>query len=594
MTKLPLLCMDLSYEQDVVKTRQRAREIADALNFDHQDQIRIATAVSEIARNAIEYGKGGRVEFSVLQQDKGHEAFVIEVKDVGPGIENLDRILMGQFTSSTGMGLGIIGARRLMDSFDIESTPRQGTRVVLTKILPPRIAPLDRKKLQAAVDAVVRGQMNEPYQELEQQNRELLSTLEQLNARQAELVQLNKELDETNRGVVALYAEINDKADYLQRASELKSKFLSNMSHEFRTPLNSVLALSRILLDRLDGDLTREQEKQVQYIRRSAEQLIEMVNDLLDIAKVEAGKITVRPSEFDAAALFGSLRGVLKPLLVSQRVNLVFEEPLDVPVLNTDDSKVAQILRNFISNALKFTERGEVRVSAAMLDTDHVRFSVQDTGIGIAEQDQERIFEEFSQIENPLQRHAKGTGLGLPLSRKLANLLGGTVTVESTQGVGSIFSLVIPKRFVEQSEAQLREPSSSEPSVLVVDDDEVSRYLLRNLLHGANFRISEASNGLEGLRTAQAVNPRVVFLDLNLPDLSGFEVLERLKNDPKTSEIPVIIYTSKVLDEKEISSLSRAVAILPKNLSSRDEQWQIVSPILVRAGLSVEVQNATV
>ena len=593
MSRLPLLSMELRQEQDVVRTRQRARELADVLGFDHQDQIRIATAVSEIARNAIEYGKGGRVEFAVVQQDKGNNSFFIEVKDKGPGIENLNRILMGNYTSSTGMGLGITGAQRLMDSFDIQSSPGSGTRVVLSKRLPARIAPLDVKKLQTAVDNIARGEMNEPYRELEQQNRELLATLEQLNARQSELVQLNKELDETNRGVVALYAEINDKADYLQRASELKSKFLSNMSHEFRTPLNSVLALSRILLDRLDGDLTREQEKQVQYIRRSAEQLIDMVNDLLDIAKVEAGKITVRPTEFDARALFGSLRGVLKPLLVSQRVNLVFEDPLDVPPLYTDDSKVAQILRNFISNALKFTERGEVRVCAKMLDDEHVRFSVQDTGIGIAEQDQERIFEEFSQIENPLQKQAKGTGLGLPLSRKLAILLGGTVTIESTLGVGSIFSLIIPRHFKEVVETK-RSAASSEPTVLVVDDDEVSRYLLKNLLHGANFRVSEASNGVEGLQTAQAVIPRVVFLDLNMPDLSGFEVLERLKNEPRTAEIPVIIYTSKVLDEKEMSSLSKAAAILPKNLASRDEQLQIVSAVFKRVGLNIEVQNATV
>jgi signal transduction histidine kinase/CheY-like chemotaxis protein len=585
--------MELRQEQDVVRTRQRARELADALGFDHQDQIRIATAVSEIARNAIEYGKAGRVEFAVLQQDKANDAFVIEVKDKGPGIEDLNRILMGNYTSPTGMGLGITGAQRLMDSFDIQSSPGSGTRVLLSKRLPKRIVPLDVKKLQAAVDNIARGEMNEPYRELEQQNRELLATLEQLNARQSELVQLNKELDETNRGVVALYAEINDKADYLQRASELKSKFLSNMSHEFRTPLNSVLALSRILLDRLDGDLTREQEKQVQYIRRSAEQLIDMVNDLLDIAKVEAGKITVRPTEFDAQALFGSLRGVLKPLLVSQRVNLVFEEPQDVPPLYTDDSKVAQILRNFISNALKFTERGEVRVFAKMLDSEHVRFSVQDTGIGIAEQDQERIFEEFSQIENPLQKQAKGTGLGLPLSRKLAILLGGTVTVESTPGVGSIFSVIIPRHFKEVVESK-RPTASSEPTVLVVDDDEVSRYLLKNLLHGANFRVSEASNGIEGLQTAQAVIPKVVFLDLNMPDLSGFEVLERLKNEPRTAEIPVIIYTSKVLDDKEISSLSKAAAILPKNLTSRDEQLQIVSAVFKRVGLNIEVQNATV
>jgi signal transduction histidine kinase len=592
--RLPLLSIDLRYEQDVVKTRQRARELAAALNFDYQDQIRIATAVSEITRNAIEYGKGGRIEFSVFVESGSKESFVVEVKDKGPGISNLERIMTGQFTSSTGMGLGIVGARRLMDLFDIDSVPGKGTNVVLTKYLPKRVVPLDRKKLQDTVDAVARGGMNEPLQELEHQNRELLSTLQQLNVRQSELLQLNKELEETNRGVVALYAEINDKADYLQRASELKSKFLSNMSHEFRTPLNSVLALSRILLDRLDGDLTREQEKQVQYIRRSAEQLIDMVNDLLDIAKVEAGKITVRPVEFEAAALFGSLRGVLKPLLVSQRVNLVFDEPQDVPVLHTDDSKVAQILRNFISNALKFTERGEVRVGVSVLDSEHVQFSVQDTGIGIAEHDQERIFEEFSQVENPLQKNAKGTGLGLPLSRKLATLLGGTVTVQSTLGVGSIFSLIIPRRYRELAEEKAARVPSSEPTILVIDDDEVSRYLLRNLLHGTNFRISEASNGSEGLKTAHAIQPVVVFLDLNMPDLSGFEVLERLKNEPKTAEIPVIVYTSKVLDEKEVATLNRAAAILPKNLASRDEQLQIVSSVFKRAGLTIEVQNATV
>ena len=594
MTNLPLLSIDLRYEQDVVKTRQRARELAAALDFDHQDQIRIATAVSEIARNAIEYGEGGRADFAIIQEDKNVNVFRIEIQDKGRGIPDLERILMGQFTSSTGMGLGIVGARRLMDDFDIQSSSGKGTRVVLKKYMPRRVVPFDRKKVQAAIDLVARTETNEPYRELEQQNRELLSTLEQLNARQAELVQLNKELDETNRGVVALYAEINDKADYLQRASELKSKFLSNMSHEFRTPLNSVLALSRILLDRLDGDLTREQEKQVQYIRRSAEQLIDMVNDLLDIAKVKAGKITVRPTEFEAGALFGSLRGVLKPLLVSQRVNLVFEEPQDVPTLYTDDSKVAQILRNFISNSLKFTEAGEVRVFASMLDPDHVRFSVQDTGIGIAPQDQERIFEEFSQVENPLQRNAKGTGLGLPLSRKLAMLLGGTVKVESTLGIGSIFTLIIPKTFQEPAEEKPARTTSTEPTVLVIDDDEVSRYLLKNLLQSTNFRISEASNGIEGLQTAQAVTPTIVFLDLNMPDLSGFEVLERLKNEPKTANIPVIIYTSKVLDEKEISSLGRAAAILPKNLTSRDEQFKIIAPVFKRAGLSVEAENATV
>ena len=288
---------------------------------------------------------------------------------------------------------------------------------------------------------------------------------------------------------------------------------------------------------------------------------------------------------------------MLKPLLVSQpKWNLFSKNPRDVPALYTDEGKVAQILRNFISNSLKFTERGEVRVSAEMLDSEALCVSPSaDTGIGIATGGSGTHLRGILANENPLQRHAKGTGLGLPLSRRLAILLGGNVTVESTPGLGSVFNLVIPKKlFREQDESQARQAASSEPTILIIDDDEVSRYLLKSLLHGANFRIAEASNGYEGLQTAQAVIPRVGLFDLNMPDLSGFEVLDRLKNEAKTSEIPVIIYTSKVLDEKEISSLSRAAAILPRNSASRDEQWQIVSPILKRIGLSIEVQNATV
>lgn len=266
-----------------------------------------------------------------------------------------------------------------------------------------------------------------PLEEVQQQNRELLRTLEELRARQTELAQLNRELEDTNRGVVALYAELDERADYLQRASELKTRFLSNMSHEFRTPLNAILSLSRLLLDHSDGELSTEQEKQVTFIQRSAEDLSVLVNDLLDLARVEAGKIVVRAGEFEVSTLFSALRGMLRPMLVGNSVDLVFEDTAGLPVMYTDESKISQILRNFISNALKFTERGEVRVSAALTeDGQAVLFSVADTGIGIASEDHELIFEEWTQVDSPLQRKAKGTGLGLPLSRKLSELLGGT------------------------------------------------------------------------------------------------------------------------------------------------------------------------
>jgi signal transduction histidine kinase len=216
------------------------------------------------------------------------------------------------------------------------------------------------------------------------------------------------------------------------------------MSHEFRTPLGSIRSLARILLDRLDGPLSHEQEKQVQFIQDAAAELTEMVSDLLDLAKVEAGRITISPAWFEMVDLFSALRGMFKPILSSDSVSLIFEEPIGIPSVYTDDKKLSQILRNFISNALKFTTVGEVRVTASLVDADRVTFAVADTGIGIASEYLEAIFQDFVQVDAPIQKKLRGTGLGLSLSKKLALILGGDVHVRSTVGVGSVFSVTIP------------------------------------------------------------------------------------------------------------------------------------------------------
>src|SRR5262249_21557492 len=320
------------------------------------------------------------------------------VSDQGPGIADLQAILDGQYHSRTGMGLGIVGARRLMDQFDIVSTPGRGTTVRLKKLLPGHAPLLTAPHLTNLADELPRQRPHDPLAEMQQQNQELLRTLAELRQRQEDLERINQELEDTNRGVVALYAELDEKADYLRRADELKTRFLSNMSHEFRTPVNSIVALSRLLLDGVDGALPPEQVKQVTFILNAHDTLAELVNDQLDLAKIEAGKVAVRPAEFDARDLFSALRGMLRPLLVTDTVNLIFEEPAGIPGLFTDEGKISQILRNFISNALKFTERGEVRVSAALSpDGEAVVFSVADTGIGIAPEDQDTIFLEFTQ-----------------------------------------------------------------------------------------------------------------------------------------------------------------------------------------------------
>lgn len=261
---------------------------------------------------------------------------------------------------------------------------------------------------------------------------------------EVELAMLRDELAETNQGVVALYAELDDKNEQLRHVSELKSRFLSYMSHEFRTPLGAIRSITRILLDRLDGPLTVEQVKQVEFIQKSVIELTEMVNDQLDLAKIEAGRITVSPVWFEMVDLFSALRGMFKPILVNADVSLVFEEPNEPIRLYSDDRKLSQILRNFISNALKFTQHGQITVRAVMTDAQTITFSVTDTGIGIAEESLTQIFEDFVQVESKFQRRVRGTGLGLALSRKLAQLLGGDVAVESVVGSGSTFSVNIP------------------------------------------------------------------------------------------------------------------------------------------------------
>lgn len=266
-----------------------------------------------------------------------------------------------------------------------------------------------------------------------------------LAASRLEAEDLRAELEETNRGVVALYAELDDQAERLRRATDLKSRFLSYMSHEFRTPISAIRSINRLLADQTDGPLTAEQHKQVTLIETTAAELADMVDDLLDLAKIEAGRVEISPAWFELVDLFSALRGMFKPVVTNPDTALIFEEPEGLPRLFTDNRKLSQILRNYISNALKFTLAGEVRVSAR-LEGECVRFSVADTGIGIDAKHHAAVFDDFSQVDSPVQKRLRGTGLGLSLSRQLATMLGGSVEVQSELGKGSTFSVLLPLR----------------------------------------------------------------------------------------------------------------------------------------------------
>jgi signal transduction histidine kinase len=269
----------------------------------------------------------------------------------------------------------------------------------------------------------------------------------QVAKQQSDLLFLQTELAETNKGVLALYAELDENAIQLREAADLKSRFLSYMSHEFRTPLASITSITDILIGGMDGPLTEEQHRQLQFVRGSVRELTEMVDDLLDLAKVEAGRISISPEWFEMVDLFSALRGMFKPIVANGGVSLIFEEPGTIPRIYTDDRKLSQILRNFISNALKFTTEGEVRVTASLIDEGTVEFAVSDTGIGIAKEHLPALFSDFVQIDTRIQKRLRGTGLGLSLAKKFAILLGGRVAVTSEVGQGSRFSVVIPLRY---------------------------------------------------------------------------------------------------------------------------------------------------
>lgn len=432
-----IVAVELESEQDVVLVRQRARQVSALLGFSQQDQVRIATAVSEVAR-ACQQRSHGRAAFNLVELDGRQRLEVAIVLAPHPG-----RPALGAVDAPE---MALVSAHRLMDECIVDENSA-GTSVTLRKLLPPK-SRLTAAELAGRAHKLSAAPPANSVQEVQLQNQELLGTLAELRERQEDLLSLTRELEDTNRGIVALYAEIEDKAERLRRADDMKSRFLSNTSHELRTPLSSIRALAKLLLDRMDGELTVEQERQVQFIAKAAGDLSELVNDLLDLAKIEAGKVEVQVAPVVVDNMFRALKGMLRPLVDAVRVELLFDTGGADQPFDSDESKISQILRNFISNALKFTEHGEVIVRASVdEENDTIAFAVADTGIGISPENLQLIFEEFSQIEHPLQRKSKGTGLGLPLCRKLAELLGGRVDVQSTPGQGSTFTLTLPRQY---------------------------------------------------------------------------------------------------------------------------------------------------
>ena len=508
------------------------------------------------------------------------------------GSPHLDDIRAGRHRSSRGLGIGLLGAGNLVDAFEIVTEPGRGTRVRLGRTSRPRSGPLT-DRLRTVTAELARSTPVDPFQELRLQNHELLESLAEVQRQREELTVINGELAETNRGVIALYAELDARAELSRQVAEQKSGFLANMGHEFKTPLGAMLSILDLLLAELDGPLSSEQKRQLELVQSAAKDLSTMVSDLLDLARLEAGKTRLRLERFRLPQLLGALRGMLRPLVQRATVQLVVEDPPEsIEELHTDEGKLSQILRNFVSNALKFTAEGEVRLRASRIAPGMLRLEVTDTGIGIAPAHQEAIFEEFFQVEGPLQNGAQGTGLGLPLTRRLAEALGGKVWMHSEPGVGSTFGVDLPT--IHPSVAPELEKPEEAPAAprqrmlaLIIDDDAPSRFVLSRPLTEAGFEVIEAGTAAEGEELAFQRQPSVIFLDLRLPDRSGTAVLETLQADLRTRATPIIVYTAQPLTPALHPLLGSAAAVISKDHDSRGDMLDALRRGLSRAGFAI-------
>ena len=542
---LPLLTLALHSEQDIVHCRQAAKRLAAAMEWPALEQIRLATAVSELARNIHQYAGSGHFDFALLRgEDLRLRGLEVRAVDQGPGIAEMEAIRAGSYRSSTGMGIGLRGAQRLFDDFDIQTSPA-GTRITARKYQAPR--PFPAAELLQALTAELQGSPPpDPYQQIRLQSEELLLTNTELQLRQSELEVTNKELENTNQGVVALYSELEKATQELKEASEAKTRFFSNMTHEFRTPINIIENVAKLLASGVDGALNAEQQRQVRFISDAALELANLVSELLALAEVQSGRLTIVPQLFALGPFIDRLEQFAAALAPRYpQVSFSVAPPPAGVLLDTDESRLFQVLRNLISNAFKYTPRGQVRIQVFQPDDASLEFLVEDSGIGIAAADQQKIFEEFERIRSPHLTHIEGTGLGLPLAQRLAVLLRGELSLDSEIGRGSRFTLRLPRHYANHRAAE-PEPDLSGLTVLVIEDNEGDRYLVRRTLERLNPVLLEADSARSSLDRLNAVRPDIIILDLDLPDINGEDLLASMD---WSMHRRVLINTAQPLDE---------------------------------------------
>lgn len=477
----------------------------------------------------------------------------------------------------------------------------------------------DRKKLHLLLDETRQQsqELEQQREELSQSNRELELQKDELQKQSDEMQKLNVELEEKtdkledhfkkmtvqNNEIIKAKKELQKKAEELELTSRYKSEFLANMSHELRTPLNSIMILSKIMLDNKTQNLNEKQLEYIRTVRTSGEDLLALINDVLDISKIEAGRLELSSNSINTDGFIEYFRKMFDELAKEKGLAFHIHVDENIPLqFDLDEMRLKQVIKNILSNAFKFTNSGSIHLDVKR-DQEYLTFSIEDTGIGIPDNKQTEVFEAFCQLDSGTNRKYNGTGLGLSISKKIVSLMGGELKLESTLGKGSKFSIIIPfnKKVMtidlsqnKATELKTPAPTSSVPesktikkmpTILIIEDDKETQENLRRICRKEGFQTTVTGKGEEGLRLAKELKPDAITLDIDLPDISGFDVLSSLKSDDTTSDIPIHVI-SKI--PESYTWLTQGAATFINKPLTADKLTQSIKKIETQISSSVQ------